>query len=49
MSRMSSSWAVMKASATVLWLDKELLVFPLLSGGGAVISGRTSRGVRRFG
>ena len=37
MSRMSSSWAVMKASATVLWLDKELLVFPLLSGGGAVM------------
>ena len=37
MSRMSSSWAVMKASATVLWLDKELLVFPLLSGGAAVM------------
>ena len=37
MSRMSSSWAVMKASATVLWLDKELLVFPLLSGGAVVM------------
>ena len=32
MSRMSNSWAMMKASATVLRLDTELLVFPLLSG-----------------
>ncbi len=32
MSRMSNSWSMMKASATVLRLDKELLIFPLLSG-----------------
>lgn len=32
MSKMSNSWAMMKASATVLRLDKELLIFPLLSG-----------------
>ncbi len=31
MSRMSNSWAMLKASATVLRLDTELLIFPLLS------------------
>ena len=36
MSRMSNSWAMMKASATVLRLDTELLVFPLLSGLAAI-------------
>jgi hypothetical protein len=32
MSKISNSWRIMKASATVLRLDPELLVFPLLSG-----------------
>jgi len=32
MSKLSNSWNMMKASATVLRLDPELLVFPLLSG-----------------
>lgn len=32
MSKLSNSWSMMKASATVLKLDPELLVFPLLSG-----------------
>ena len=32
MSKLSNSWRIMKASATVLKLDPELLVFPLLSG-----------------
>ena len=32
MSRISRSWALMKASANVLRLDKELMFFPLLSG-----------------
>ncbi len=31
MSRMSNSWAMLKASATVLRLDTELLIFPLLT------------------
>ena len=31
MARMSNSWAMLKASATVLRLDSELLIFPLLS------------------
>ena len=31
MSKMSNSWAMLKASATVLRLDTELLIFPLLS------------------
>ena len=31
MSRMSNSWAMLKASSTVLRLDTELLIFPLLS------------------
>ena len=31
MARMSNSWAMLKASATVLRLDTELLIFPLLS------------------
>jgi hypothetical protein len=34
---MSNSWAMMKASAKVLRLDSELLVFPLLSGLAAVM------------
>ena len=37
MSRMGNSWAVMKASARVLRLDSELLVFPLLSGLAVVL------------
>ena len=32
MSKISNSWALMKGSARVLKLDKELMVFPLLSG-----------------
>jgi hypothetical protein len=32
MSKLSNSWKMMKASATVLKLDPELLVFPVLSG-----------------
>jgi len=32
MSKISNSWRMMKASATVLRMDPELLVFPLLSG-----------------
>ena len=32
MSKISNSWKMMKASATVLRLDPELLIFPLLSG-----------------
>ena len=37
MSKMSRSWALMKASANVLRLDKELMFFPLLSGVAAII------------
>lgn len=37
MSKLSNSWKMMKASATVLKLDPELLVFPLLSGIAAVL------------
>ncbi len=37
MSKMSNSWAMMKASATVLRLDTELLIFPLLSGLAAIL------------
>ena len=37
MSKLSNSWTMMKASATVLRLDKELLVFPLLSGIAVVL------------
>lgn len=33
----SNSWALVKASANVLKLDKELLVFPLMSGLAAVL------------
>ncbi|HSW31621.1 MAG TPA: DUF6159 family protein [Longimicrobiales bacterium] len=33
----SNSWALVKASADVLRMDKELLVFPLLSGVAAVL------------
>ena len=32
MSKLSNSWNIMKSSATVLRLDPELMVFPLLSG-----------------
>lgn len=35
--RLSNSWALVKASANVLKLDKELMVFPLLSGIAAVL------------
>ena len=35
--RVSNSFALMKASANVLRLDKELLVFPLLSGVATVL------------
>ncbi len=37
MSKLSNSWKMMKASATVLRLDPELLIFPLLSGIAAVL------------
>lgn len=37
MSKLSNSWNMMKASATVLRLDPELLIFPLLSGIAAVL------------
>jgi len=37
MSKLSNSWNMMKASATVLKLDPELLIFPLLSGIAAVL------------
>jgi len=42
MSRMSNSWAMMKASARVLRLDSELLVFPLLSGLAVVLMTATA-------
>ena len=37
MSKLSNSWELMKGSARVLRLDKELLVFPLLSGVATVL------------
>lgn len=37
MSRLSRSWHLVKASAAVLRADKELIVFPLLAGGSALI------------
>jgi hypothetical protein len=37
MSKLSNSWNMMKASATVLRLDPELLIFPLLSGIATVL------------
>ena len=37
MSKLSNSWRMMKASATVLRLDPELLLFPFLSGVAAVL------------
>lgn len=37
MSKLSNSWSMMKASAKVLRLDPELLVFPFLSGVAAVL------------
>jgi hypothetical protein len=36
-SKLKNGWSMMKASATVLRLDPELLVFPLLSGIAAVL------------
>jgi hypothetical protein len=33
----SNSWTLVKASANVLRLDKELVVFPLLSGIAAIL------------
>ena len=41
MSKMSRSWALMKASANVLRLDKDLMFFPLLSGVAAIIVSAT--------
>ena len=41
MSRLSNSWALMKASANVLRLDKELMFFPLLSGVATIIVSAT--------
>jgi len=35
--RFSNSWALVKASAQVLKLDKELMVFPLLSGVASIL------------
>ena len=37
MSKLSNSWRMMKASATVLRLDPELLLFPFLSGVAVVL------------
>lgn len=37
MSKLSNSWRMMKASATVLKLDPELLLFPFLSGVAVVL------------
>ena len=39
--RFSRSWALMKASGTVLQQDKELLVFPLCSAIAAMLIGAT--------
>lgn len=41
MSRLRNSWALMKASANVLRLDKELMVFPLLSTVATIIVSAT--------
>ena len=41
MSRLRNSWALMKASANVLRLDKELMFFPLLSGVATIIVSAT--------
>ncbi len=41
MSKMSRSWALMKASANVLRLDKELMLFPIMSGVAAIIVSAT--------
>ncbi len=37
MSRLSNSWSMMKASARVLKMDPELLIFPFLSGIAAIL------------
>jgi Family of unknown function (DUF6159) len=41
MSRLRNSWALMKASANVLRLDKELMVFPLLSAVATIVVSAT--------
>jgi len=41
MSKLRNSWALMKASANVLRLDKELMVFPVLSGIATIIVSAT--------
>jgi Family of unknown function (DUF6159) len=35
--RISNSWELFKASANVLWADKELMIFPIISAIGTVI------------
>jgi hypothetical protein len=37
MSKLSNSWSLMKASARVLRMDQELLIFPLLSGVATIL------------
>jgi len=41
MSRLSNSWSMMKASAAVLRMDPELLIFPLLSGIAVILLSTT--------
>jgi hypothetical protein len=41
MSKLSNSWSMMKASAAVLRMDPELLIFPLLSGVAVVLISAT--------
>lgn len=41
MSKLRNSWALMKASANVLRLDKELMLFPLLSGIATIVVSAT--------
>ncbi len=35
--RLSNSWELLKASANVLWSDKELMIFPIISAIGTII------------
>ena len=37
MNRLSNSWELLKASANVLWMDKELMIFPIISAIGTII------------
>lgn len=37
MNRISNSWELLKASANVLWMDKELMIFPVISAIGTII------------